>query len=438
MEPQPNKKKRKRRSQKGTWLLRILLAIVVLVVSAVVYVVLQEGSMKAAVNRGITLEPAVTNPPPTELSSESPPETEPSTEPSTEAPTEPVDPVLEQAQQYLDGMSLEEKLCQMILTTPDELTGIYGAGQAADGTKAALEQYPVGGLVYEQQNIQSTAQLSQMISNSQSYSSTPLLIAIGEEGCYAAPLTVIGATSYYDTMSVYGQEENVTRISEIGGEMAEDLLSVGFNVNLAPVADVLTDPYDTEIGTRSFGSDAAMTAQLTATMLRSLEEGGVTACMKYFPGLASADGDTRYGQAASQRTLEELRQEELLPFAAGIEAGARMIIVSHMSLPNVTGDDTPCDLSPVIVTELLRQEMGYEGLILTDSHEKTAITGYYDCGEAAVQAVLAGCDMILQPESLEEAVSELLSAVMDGRISMERINESVLRILYLKIQMGLI
>lgn len=435
METQPNRKKNNPKKGIGKWIGRILLTLVALVVGAMVLFALRQGSMTAAVNRGVTLTPASTNPPPTQSTEPEPTE---ETEPPTEASTEPVDPELELAQQYLSAMSLEEKVCQLILSTPDEITGVYGASQAAEGTSAALQSYPIGGVVYERQNLYGVEQLSQMIANTQGYSAIPLFIGIEEEGGNVAPLTSIGVTEYYSTMSVYGQEENAERISQIGLEMAEDLRSVGINFNLAPVADVLTDPYDTEIGSRSFGADAPMTAQLAVTMLRSLQEGGVTACMKYFPGLASADGDTRYGQAASQRTLEELRQQELLPFEAGIEAGAQMIMVSHMSLPNVTGDDTPCDLSYAVVTDLLRRELGYGGLILTDSHEKAAITYYYDGGEAAVLAIQAGCDMILQPDDLEEAVVALLAAVENGELTEERINESVLRILYLKIQMGLI
>ena len=437
MDHQPRKNKNRHSGKRGIWIIRILLVITVLAVGTVTFIALQEGSMKASVREGITLNPEVTAPPPTSPTVEITEDPEAPTE-TTEEPTEPADPVLEQAMRYLEAMSTEEKLCQMIITSPDEITDVYGATQAAEGTRAALEQYPVGGLVYEVQNLQSATQLQLMISNSQSYSRTPMFIGIAEEGGNQAPLASIGLTSYYSNMSVYGEEENITRISEIGGEMAEDMLSVGFNFNLAPVADVLSNPNNTEVGTRSFGADATMTAELTATMLRSLQEGGITACMKHFPGLASAEGDSRYGQASSQRTLDELRQEELLPYISGIEAGARMILVSHISLPNITGDETPSDLSPAIVTDLLRQELGYDGLILTDSHSKDAITDYYTSADAAVQAILAGCDMILQPENLEETVAGLLNALNEGQLTEERINESVLRILYLKIQMGLI
>lgn len=428
-----NKRKRSRRT--GSWLIRILMTLLILSVCVMVFFVLRQGNMAAAVRQGITLTPETTLPPPTQETA--PAETEPSTEPSTE-PTEPADPVLELAERYLQEMSLEEKLCQMFFTTPDTLTEVYGAAQAMEGTQAALEAYPVGGILYERQNMQNAGQLSTMISNSQSYSTLPLFIAVAEEGGSVAPLTSIGATSYYSTMAVYGEEENIQRVGEIGLEMAEDLLALGINVNLAPVADVQTNPANTEIGDRSFGADSAITTQLALTMLQSLEEGGVTACVKYFPGLASADGNSENGQVISQRTLDELRQAELLPFVSAIENGARMMIVSHMSLPAVAGDETPCSLSRIVVTDLLRVDLGYEGLILTDALDKGAITDHYEGGEAAVQAVEAGCDILLQPENLEETLAALLTAVEEGRLTEERINESVLRILYLKLEMGLI
>ena len=173
-------------------------------------------------------------------------------------------------------------------------------------------------------------------------------------------------------------------------------------------------------------------------MVKGMQEGGLISCLKHFPGHGSTSADAHYGMSVSDRTLEELRAEEFLPFIQGMEAGAELVMVSHMSLPNVTGDNTPCDLSYTIVTELLRQELGFEGLIFSDSHEMAAITSYYSCGEAAALAVQAGCDVVLMPMDKQEAFNGLLAAVADGRLTMERIDESVLRILTLKCKYGII
>ena len=140
----------------------------------------------------------------------------------------------------------------------------------------------------------------------------------------------------------------------------------------------------------------------------------------------------------TSRTLEELRQTELIPFRAGIDAGVEMVMISHMSAPAITGDNTPCDLSPAIVTDLLREELGFTGVIVTDSHEMGAIINYYGCGEAAVKAIAAGCDIVLMPYSLDEAAGAVLTAIENGELTEARINESVLRILTLKYRYGIL
>ena len=141
-------------------------------------------------------------------------------------------------------------------------------------------------------------------------------------------------------------------------------------------------------------------------------------------------------RSVSERDM--LREAELLPFRAGIEAGAGMIMVSHMSAPAVTGDNTPCDLSPVIVTDLLRTELGYDGVVITDAHNMGAITANYTPGEAALLAIEAGCDLILMPDDLDAALQALRDAAADGTLTEARIDESVLRILTLKAKAGLL
>ena len=173
-------------------------------------------------------------------------------------------------------------------------------------------------------------------------------------------------------------------------------------------------------------------------MTKGLQDSGILACLKHFPGHGSTAADSHLGRSVTNRTLEELRNAELLPFTAGIEAGASLVMISHMSAPQITGNHLPCDLSPAIVTDLLRNELGYEGVVITDSHSMGAITEYYSSGEAAVLALQAGCDIILMPHSLPEAVAALQEAVSNGTLTEARINESVLRILALKYRAGII
>lgn len=374
-----------------------------------------------------------------------PPTTEqpaPSTEPPTEAPTEPTEAPTEPpteakphetaAQALLETMSLREKVCQMFFVSPTTLTGYAGATVAGEATRTALTEYPVGGIIYFGDNVRSAEQVTEMISGTQSFSEIPLFIGVDEEGGRVSRLSGAGIATALEPMAVYGAAGDAEAVRAMGRTLGQELTAAGFNVDFAPVADVVTDPANREIGDRAFSSDAAIAAELVAAMTGGLQEGGAIACVKHFPGHGSTSADSHLGLSVSQRTLEELRQTEWLPFRAGIDAGAGMVMISHMSLPEVVGDNTPCDLSYTVVTELLRQELGYEGLIITDSHEMGAITDTYGCGEAAVMAIEAGCDMVLMPLDLETAVHAVLEAVEEGRLPEARIDESVLRILTLK------
>ena len=203
-------------------------------------------------------------------------------------------------------------------------------------------------------------------------------------------------------------------------------------MDFAPVADVLTNLDNESIAKRSFGSDAEVVAKMVSNAVTGLEEHGVTACLKHFPGQGGANADTHETLASSERTLEELRETELKPFVAGIEAGAQMIMVGHFTIPSITGEDTPASLSKEIMTELLRDEMGYEGVIITDALNMKAITEKYASDEACIAALEAGADMLLMPEDFELAYNGLLSAVQEGKISEARINDSLSKIYKIK------
>ena len=365
--------------------------------------------------------------------------TEPPTEPSTEPPTEPDPdaPYLARAQALLAGMTQEEKIYQLFMVTPEGLTGVNTATLAGEATQAALAETPVGGIIYFADNLQTPEQTTQMISDTQSYSKLPLLIGVDEEGGRVARVSGKLGTTEFDPMATYGAAGDAEAVRQVGATIARDISAFGFNVDFAPVADVVTNPNNSEIGDRSFSSDPAVAAQMVAAMVEGLQSGGVSSCLKHFPGHGSTEADSHKGASVTERTLAELRATELLPFASGIEAGTGMVMISHMSAPNVTGDDTPCDLSSVIVTELLRGELGYRGVVITDSHEMGSITQYYSAGEAAVKAISAGCDIVLMPQDLRQAAQGVADALADGTLTAERVDESVLRILVLKLRMGI-
>lgn len=437
MSNKPNKKKRR---LEGDALmhrfLSVVLGVIALAMVVLVGMALHKGIDTLQVARGteLTPDPAQLEAQQNEASTEAPPQTNT----QTPQPTEEEDPYLEQAERLLAQMTPEEKVCQLIIATPDILTGVEGASAAGTSTQAALEAYPIAGLIYEAQNVYTINQLSQMISNSQSYCKIPLFIGAEEEGGSVTALSSVGLTSSYGSMQQFGATGNSQNVAAMGEEVGRQMASIGFNLNLAPVADVLSNEGNTEIGSRSFGTDADTVSRMSAALMEALQSQGVTACVKHFPGLGCADGNTHSNQPFSLKTMEELQESELIPFVNAVDAGAKMIMVSHMALPSVLQDETPCSLSYHMVTEILREEIGFRGVIISDAQNLPAVTNNYLCGELAVKTLQAGCDMILNPLSVEEAAEAILAAVARGDLTQEQIDASVLRVLRLKYEQGLI
>ena len=202
-------------------------------------------------------------------------------------------------------------------------------------------------------------------------------------------------------------------------------------MDFAPVADVTMEGAESALGNRSFGSDPQVVGEMVSNVVGGMEGTGVSACLKHFPGLGSASDDTHDGRVEISKTLEELKAVDLVPFSVGIEAGADFVMVGHATVQAIDGD-LPASLSGRVITDILRGELGFEGVIITDALDMTAITEYYTSEEAAVMALEAGADMLLMPEDFEAAYNAVLAAVQDGRISEERIDESLDRIYRVK------
>jgi beta-N-acetylhexosaminidase len=207
---------------------------------------------------------------------------------------------------------------------------------------------------------------------------------------------------------------------------------MGFNLDFAPVADVLTNPENTVVKNRSYGNDAKLVSSMVKQELTGLESHGVYGCIKHFPGHGATVGDTHEGYAYTDKTWDELKTSEVIPFADCITQGVSFLMVGHISLPNVTGDNTPASLSETMITTYLQGELGYQGIVLTDALNMKAVTEQYTSAEAAVKAVNAGVDMLLMPADFSSAYSGVLSAVQNGTITQERLDTSVQKILKVK------
>ena len=364
---------------------------------------------------------------------------------STENPEVPDNMTVSGAQQtaqaLLDTMTDEEKLWQLFFVTPEAITNVNTATVAGEATKKALAQHPVGGIVYFAKNLEDREQTVALLENTQSYAKIPLFLGVDEEGGTVSRVGSnpdMGVPSVGDMRSL-GKSQDPAAVYAAGQDIGGGLHALGFNLDFAPVADVAQGA-DSVIGSRSFGSDAELCASLAGVIVKSLRAEGIVSCLKHFPGYGSATVDDHNGTSVVEKTLSELEACDLVPFQTIIasEGSVPFVMVSHLSYPNVTGGDTPADLSSSIVTDILRDKLEYQNVIITDSHSMASITDHYSAGEAAVKALAAGCDMILMPSDLQAAFDAVKAAVADGTLSQARIDESVLRILTVKAEYGII
>ena len=312
---------------------------------------------------------------------------------------------------------------------------------AGDATNEVYQKYPVGGLIYNSQNLVDIDQTKTMMAKMQQYAdsriSLPVFLGVDEEG---GSVTRIASNEAYgitniDNMSDIGATGDTQNAYQAGVTIGTYLSDLGFNLDFAPVADVLTVS-DSVIGNRSFGTDSELVASMALSELQGLESMGIQGVMKHFPGHGGVSGDSHSGAVSTDKSLEELFASELVPFQRAIDGGAEFLMVGHIAAPNVTGDDTPASLSKVMITDVLRTQMGYQGVVITDAMNMTAITANHAADEAAVLAVNAGADMILMPEDFGKAYNGVIDAVNNGTIDEYRINEAVVRIVKAKLALS--
>ena len=344
-------------------------------------------------------------------------------------------------EELMNSMTLEEKVCQLFMITPEALTGVGTVTQAGTSTQAAINQYPVGGLIYFSQNLQNPDQTRTMLSNTRRYAEErtgfPVFLSVDEEGGQVAR---VGSNSAFGVekignMSDVGSRGDTQEAYNIGSTIGAYLKDLGFNMDAAPDTDVLTNPENQVVKYRSFGSDPQLVTDMAASELKGLNDQGIIGMYKHFPGHGGTTADSHEGYAYVDDTLEELKNGALIPFQNGIDNGIQVIMVSHISCPNVTGDNTPATLSKMMITDILRNDMGFDGMVITDALNMGAVTAQYRSADAAVAAINAGVDMLLMPEDFQSAYQGVLGAVQNGTLTEERIDESVRRILKVKLAM---
>lgn len=336
--------------------------------------------------------------------------------------TEPPDPI----RLMLNGMSLEERVGQLFLARCDDNYALEH-----------LETYHLGGFVLFGRDFQDQTPDSfrEKIGGYQAAAKLPLLIAVDEEGGTVTRVSsnpAFRAKKFPAPRSLY-ESSGMEAVLVCEKEKCQLLSSVGINVNLAPVCDITTER-GSFMYHRSLGQSPEITREYIRDTVLEMNSNRIGSCLKHFPGYGN-NPDTHTGIAVDHRSLEELEQKDLLPFAAGIAAGADAILVSH-TIVQALDDALPASLSPA-VHRYLREEMGFTGVIVTDDLVMQAITDTYGAGEAAVLAVLAGNDLLCSTEYITQ-YEAVLAAVLEGRIDIDTLNDAVRHVLQWKMDLGLI
>lgn len=328
----------------------------------------------------------------------------------------------------ISSMTTEQKVAQLFVVRPEAVDSLD------------MGDHPVGGYCVFAQNFRDPASLDSLVRalNSQSF---PPLLCIDEEGGSVARIgrnPKFGVPAF-PSMKTVGRR-GPQAVYEAGVAIGSYLRQYGFCVDFAPVADVDTNPDNPVIGRRAFSEDPEHAASLVVEFMRGLEKAGLASCLKHFPGHGDTAEDSHAGYAESRKSWEEMLSCEIIPFKAGIGAGVPMVMVGHISTPNVpepSGQVLPATLSRMWITDKLRGELGFRGVVITDSMSMKAVSDRYDSGTAAVMALEAGVDIVLMPADLSAAYRGVLDAVRSGRLPQSRIDESLARILSLKLSLGL-
>ena len=314
----------------------------------------------------------------------------------------------------LSEMTLEDKVAGLFLVTPEQLTGVDTAVKAGTGTQEALGKYAVGGVIYAPKNIKSADQIKEMLETTASMSKYPIFTVLSQQSAVA--------DSVKTTLGTEPEAEitDAETAMNAGSKAGTELFKNGFNFAITPDMEVSEEAM--------FGADIEMAKELSGAYMTGIQQAGVTSCGYLFPLMS----DTASGMAVSEATREDLVTGEYEVFKNAIDSGIGAMMVSDISLPELTGDNTPACLSDKIIEDELRGALGFNGIVITAPLNDKAVTEYYTSKDAAIAAIKAGADMIYIPENFEEAYAGLLAEVQDGNISEERINESLRRIYSIK------
>jgi beta-N-acetylhexosaminidase len=331
----------------------------------------------------------------------------------------------------LNALDLKRKVYQLFIITPEALTGNPQVVAFGELSQQCIQEKPVGGLIYFSPNLENRDQAKEMLHDTQDFTQARtkvgLFMAVDEEGGTVARVADNLNTTPIQPMQSYGRRNDTKEVRAVGETIGNDIKEFCFNLDFAPVADLSVTAGG--IGAdASYGDDASAVTPYVTAMADGLSGSGVIPAYKYFPSLAASTQDPRLGRALSDRTLEDFRGNEFQIWLSAINAGAQMIQMSNVIYPSIDSDSLPSSLSEKCVTGVLRDELKYDGVIISGPLSDAAISEYYTASESAVMALKAGCDMIYSSPDPRAAVSGIMDGVSSGVISEDRIDDALIRI----------
>jgi len=299
--------------------------------------------------------------------------------------------------------------------------------------KPLLKGDPVGGIILFEENIEDTGQLRELIREAQSLSPLPLFVMIDQEG--GETNRIKKGIPQFPSNRFFCEREDFQGVTFAYGETAKALKGLGINVNLAPVVDLVSDPESSILGGRPFGGDANLVAKLSSLSVQAIQREGVMACAKHFPGLGEVNIDPHLALPSDPREKEEFSSRDWLPFRSAIASGVKLVMTTHLACPNLDPKGLPASLSREITEGILRGELGFEGVIITDDLGMGAIRENFPLEEAASLAIEAGVDLILLCHGFEEQLEfmeETLKRALKSRAIRDNLLHSYKRIMKAK------
>ncbi len=334
---------------------------------------------------------------------------------------------LSKAEQLMKNMTLEEKIGQMLIV-------YYRTSEADSNLVNILNEVKPGGFILFGENFESYEQAKKMIDTINSTSDIPMFMSVDQEGGRVQRIKNLSDANVtiIPSMNRVGNMNDEKLSYDVGRVVGEELRVFGINMDFAPVLDIYSNVDNTVIGNRSFGNTSEIVTKMGLSFAKGLQSTGVIPVYKHFPGHGDTSEDSHYTLPVITKTKEQLEELELIPFKEAIKNNAKVIMIGHLAVPNITGDNTPASLSKKVINDWLKEELGYKGLVITDALNMGALTNDYSKKEIYVNAINAGVDLLLMPSPSKEAVRIIKEAVANGEISEKQIDESVLKILELK------